>query len=65
MMLDLRDRIIELAGERRLFGYRQLHILLRQEGWQVIHKTVHRIYREEGLQMRKCKKKRTGPADHR
>ena len=62
-MLDLRERIIEMAGECRRFGYRRLHILLRREGWQVNHKTVHRIYREEGLQVRKYKKKRIGPAD--
>ena len=29
-MLDLRERIIEFTGERRRFGYRQLHILLRR-----------------------------------
>ena len=32
MMLDLQERIIELAGERRRFGYWRLHILLRREG---------------------------------
>ena len=26
---------------------------------------MHRIYREKGLQVRKCKKKRIGPVDHR
>ena len=30
MMPDLRERVIELAGERRRFGYRRLHILLRR-----------------------------------
>ncbi len=56
----LRKRIIELAGERRRFGYRRLHILLRREGWTVNHKAVHRIYREEGLQVRRRKRKRIG-----
>ena len=60
MMLDLRERIIEIAGKRRRFGYRRLHILLRREGRQVNHKTVHRIYHEEGLQARKCKNKLIG-----
>jgi len=59
----LRERIIELAGERRRFGYRRLHIMLRREGLNVNHKAVHRIYREEGLQVRKRKRKRIGPAD--
>ena len=57
----LRERIVELASERRRFGYRRLHILLRREGWDVNHKAVHRIYREEGLQVRK--RKRIGPTD--
>jgi len=59
----LRERIIELAQERRRFGYRRLHILLRREGFSVNHKAVHRIYCEEGLQVRKRKRKRIGPAD--
>jgi len=59
----LRERIIELAQERRRFGYRRLHILLRREGLNVNHKAVHRIYREEGLQVRKRKRKRIGPVD--
>ena len=60
-MLDLRKRIIEFVGERRRFGYQQLHILLRRKSWQVIHKTVQRIYRGEGLQVCKCKKNRMIP----
>ncbi len=62
-MAGLRERIIELAGERRRFGYRRLHILLLREGMNVNHKAVHRIYREEGLQVRRRKRKRIGPAD--
>ena len=44
----LRERLKELAGQRRRFGYRRLHALLRREGWRVNHKAVHRIYVEEG-----------------
>ena len=54
----LRQRLRDLAAERRRFGYRRLHVLLRREGWQVNHKAVHRIYVEEGLQVRKRKRKR-------
>ena len=32
---ELRTRMKELASERRRFGYRRLHILLKQEGWEV------------------------------
>ena len=54
----LRERIKELAALRRRFGYRRLHALLRREGWRVNHKAVHRIYVEEGFQVRKRKRKR-------
>lgn len=29
----LRQRLKELSVERRQFGYRRLHILLKREGW--------------------------------
>ena len=54
----LGQRLRDLAAERRRFGYRRLHVLLRREGWRVNHKAVHRIYVEEGLQVRKRKRKR-------
>ena len=49
----LRQRLKELSGERRRFGYRRLHILLNREGWKVNWKKLYRIYREEGLTVRK------------
>jgi transposase InsO family protein len=59
---DLRDRLRELAGERRRFGYRRLHVLLRQEGLVVNRKKTERIYREEKLTVRRRRgrKKATG-----
>ena len=50
---DLRARLKAISAERRRFGYRRLHILLAREGWHVNHKKLKRIYREEGLQVRK------------
>lgn len=50
---DLRARLRELASERRRFGYRRLHILLRREGIAVNRKKVQRLYREEGLTVRR------------
>lgn len=41
----LRRRLRELSSERRLFGYRRLHILPEREGWAVNWKKVYRIYR--------------------
>jgi putative transposase len=35
------------------YGYRRLQVLLRREGWQVNHKRVYRLYRQEGLVMRR------------
>ena len=32
---ELWTRMKELAAERRRFGYRRLHILLKREGWKV------------------------------
>ncbi len=49
----LRDRLKALAVERRRFGYRRLHVLLRREGHVVNKKRVQRIYREEKLMVRR------------
>ena len=54
----LRERLRELAAERRRFGYRRLHVLLRREGVLVNHKRVYRLYREEGLSVRRRGRKR-------
>jgi putative transposase len=49
----LRERLKALAQERRRFGYRRLHVLLRREGHAVNSKRVQRIYREERLTVRR------------
>jgi len=61
----LREWLRELAAERVRFGYRRLWAMLRREKnadgtrrWVVNHKRVHRIYREEGLAMRRKQAKR-------
>ena len=48
----LRERLKVLAHERRRFGYRRLHVLLRREGHAVNRKRVQRLYREEKLTVR-------------
>lgn len=48
-----RQRIRELAAERRLFGYRRRHFLLGKEGCVMNQKRFRRLYREEGLAVRK------------
>jgi putative transposase len=47
----LRGKIISLAHERKRFGYRRIHLLLKQEGLKVNHKRVYRLYRESGLKV--------------
>ena len=48
----LRKRIRQIAETRTRYGYRRIHVLLRREGWEVNPKRVHRLYCEEGLQVR-------------
>ena len=54
----LRVRLRELAEERRRWGYRRLHILLKREGWKVNSKRVYRIYVEEKLVVRRRRRRR-------
>jgi HTH-like domain len=42
-----------LAHERRRFGYRRRHVLLRRKGLVVNHKRLFRLYREERLRARR------------
>ena len=49
----LRERLRTLAQERRRFGYRRLHVLLRRESHAVNRKRVQRLYREEKLTVRR------------
>jgi putative transposase len=55
---ELRERLRELAAERRRFGYRRLTVMLRREGWAVNPKRVYRLYGEEGLSVRRRQRKR-------
>ena len=50
---DLRDRMKAIAHERRRFGYRRLHVMLRREGFVVNHKRLFRLYCEERLKVRR------------
>jgi putative transposase len=52
----LRCRIVDIAHQRRRFGYRRVHDLLRRDFPGVNHKRVYRLYREADLAIRKRKK---------
>jgi transposase InsO family protein len=55
---ELRARLRELANQRRRFGYRRLFILLRAEGEPSGINRIYRLYREEGLAVRKRRSRR-------
>jgi putative transposase len=55
---ELRARLHELANQRRRFGYRRLYILLRDEGEPSGINRIYRLYREEGLAVRKRRTRR-------
>ncbi len=54
----LRGRLRDLANERRRLGYRRLFVLLRREGEASGINRIYRLYREEGLTVRKRKARR-------
>ena len=49
----IRQRMKAIAQERRRFGYRRLHVLLKREGYVINHKRLFRLYREEKLAVRR------------
>lgn len=61
----LRLKIRDIAQTRVRYGCRRIYILLRREGWYVNHKKVHRIYCEEGLNLRSKRPRRHISAAHR
>ena len=54
----LRARLKALAGQHRRHGYRMLHNRLRLDGWAINVKRTYRVYREEGLMVRKRRRKK-------
>jgi len=54
----LREAPLRPAQERPRFGCRRLHVLLRRELPGINHKRVYRIYRREGLAVRRKQRKR-------
>jgi putative transposase len=54
---DRRSGLHQLTQQRRRFGNRRLHILLRGDGITINRKKTQRLYREDGLTVRR----RRGP----
>ena len=55
---ELREALVALARQKPRFGYRRLFILLRREGEPSGINRIHRLYREEGLAVRKRRARR-------
>src|ERR1700746_2824503 len=55
---ELRKRLRTLAEQRRRWGCPRLHLMIRRGGLRVNHKRVERIYREEGLSLRRRQKRK-------
>lgn len=56
--MDLREALVKLARQKPRYGYRRLHALLERRGYEVNVKRVYRLYAEEGLAVRRKKRKR-------
>jgi putative transposase len=56
--MHLVARLRELAAAKPRYGYRFLHTLLRREGHNINRKRVYRLYRAEGLAVRRRKRRR-------
>jgi putative transposase len=61
----MRLRMHEIAQTRIRYGYRRVHIMLKREGWNGGRNLVYRLYREEGLVLRRRRPRRRKTAVNR
>jgi putative transposase len=64
-IVDLKVRIKAIAHERKRFGYRLIHDMLRFEGIQVNQNCVYRLYEERQIAVNRRKKAKIPLAEHR
>jgi len=50
---EIREEMREIAAQRRRFGYRRVGVMLERKGHVMNHKKLYRLYREEGLSVRR------------
>lgn len=55
---ELREELAKLARQKPRYGYRRLHAVLERRGQAVNVKRVYRLYAEEGLAVRRRRRKR-------
>ena len=53
----LREALVGLARQKPRFGYRRLHVLLDRRGVKASVQRVYRLYRREGLAVRRLRRK--------
>jgi len=51
--VEIRAEMREIAATRRRFGYRRVGVMLERKGHVMNHKKLYRLYREEGLSVRR------------
>ena len=52
------EKVQTIAYEKRRYGYRRIHMILKREGMKVNHKKIYRIYTQLGLKVKKRKSRR-------
>jgi putative transposase len=55
---DLRQELVTLARQKPRYGYRRLYALVTKRGFTASAQRVYRLYRAEGLMVRRLKRKR-------
>lgn len=58
--LELVESMRAVAAERPRFGYRRVHVMLVRQGFRVGQRRVRRLYRLDGLAVRRRKRNRRG-----
>ncbi|MEI7298184.1 IS3 family transposase [Paraburkholderia tropica] len=62
---ELTGRMMVIAAQKRRYGYRRIHVLLRREGRLANHKRVWRLYSKAGLSVRKRRRKRIAAVERK
>jgi putative transposase len=55
---ELRQEVVELARQKPRYGYRRLRAVLSRRGSPASPQRVYRLYRKEGLMVRRLRRKR-------
>lgn len=59
------ERMTAIAAQKRRYGYRRIHGVLRGEGWLANHKRIWRLCSKAGLSVRKRRRKRIAAVERK